>query len=167
MEKSDVRGVIVAVSGIAWTTWLPIIISALALLGTLGNLTLLLWRGRAHLSIRSAQDIHEHPGLDRPLTYICRITNVGYVGVQIDRVKLRRVSDDMDLAVLGLRKDELPRKLDQGESQVWGMYVDEIGEHLPRSIGVLRGDVEVVAVAIDTTGKEYLQKREDSLSIRL
>lgn len=41
------------------------------------------------------------------------------------------------------------------------MYLDEIREKH-------RGErsLEVVAVATDTTGKEYVQKRKDSLAVR-
>ncbi len=169
VEKVAVRGVMVVASGIDWTAWLPIVISALALLGTLGNFGLLLWRGRKHVSIRSSIELDEVDGKDGPPMYVCNVTNTGYIGVQIDRVELRPASGSGAAGiVLRLPQGEQPKKLDQGESQKWGMYIDEAiviyarrGEGAPRASGELR----VVAVAVDTTGKEYVQEQQLALPI--
>ena len=91
--------------------------------------------------------------------YRCLVTNTGYIGVEIDRVELRRSAESSLGILLHLPRDEQPRKLDQGESQEWGIYLDELKERLQG------GKIKVIAVAVDTTGKEYVQKRKDAVAI--
>jgi hypothetical protein len=141
--------------------WIPIGISLLALVGTLGNYLLTLSRGRKHVRLRSFLDVEidNRGNLSGREVYRCTVTNTGYIGVQVDSVELRESVDSPLGIMLGLRQDEKPRKLDQGESQEWGMYLHDIEERL-------QGETKVIAVAVDTTGKEYVQQRKDAVSIR-
>jgi len=134
--------------------WIPIGISLLALVGTLGNYLLTLSRGRKHVQLKSSLVVEEPAEI-----YRCLVTNTGYIGIEIDRVELRRSAESSLGIVLQLPRGEQPRKLDQGESQAWGIYLDELKERL-------QGETKVVAVAVDTTGKEYVQKQKDAVAIR-
>jgi hypothetical protein len=161
---------------INWSTWLPIIIaalalmvSALALIGTLGNFLLVLWRGRRHVRIRSSQ-VWKPPVVWRAdetaeddegyFVYQCGITNTGYIGVQIERVELRSKGGANVGIVLELAPNEQPRKLDQGESQNWETALDELKNTLPGE-----GAIKLIVLAVDTTGKEYVQRERDALPI--
>jgi hypothetical protein len=139
--------------------WIPIGISLLALVATIGNYLLTLSRGRKHVQLKSSL-VRSSLIVEEPAEiYRCLVTNTGYIGVEIDRVELRRSAEGALGMVLQLPRDEQPRKLDQGESQAWGIYVDELK-------GSLQGETKVIAVAVDTTGKEYVQKRKDAVAIR-
>jgi len=152
------------------TSWIAILISVLALIGTLGNFGYTLWRGRRRVRIRTS--VVEDPILigraggpapePRPsLVYRCTVTNTGYIGLEIGRVALFSPGGNVGIE-LKLSPEEQPRKLDQGEKQKWEKDLDEIK-------GMLGGEgtVEVIAVAADTTGKRYVQKEKDALSINL
>jgi len=102
---------------IGWSTWLPIIISALALIGTLGNFTMVLWRGRRHVRIRTSQirkSLLIGEGDTGGFVHRCTVTNTGYIGVQIQRVELRSSAEAKVGILLELPQGEQPRKLDQG-----------------------------------------------------
>src|ERR687896_355534 len=93
--------------------WIPIGISLLALVGTLGNYVLTLSRGRKHLHIgwTLVDEVGREP------TYTCQITNTGYIGLQVAMVSVpwgANIIVEMDL-----QSGDPARKLDQGESQVW------------------------------------------------
>ena len=139
--------------------WIPIGISLLALALTLGNYLLTVSRGRKHVQlksslVRSSLDVEEPAEI-----YRCLVTNSGYIGVEINGVELRRSAESSLGIGLRLPRGEQRRKLDQGESQEWAIYLDELKEGL-------QGETKVIAVAVDTTGKEYVQKRKDAVAIR-
>lgn len=136
-------------------------ISAVALLGTLGNTWIVFWRGRKRVRIRTSE-VEESGSGTGPFIYQCQVTNDGFIGVQIDSVEIYPAKGGNVGIPLRLPLDEKPKKLDQGESQAWGKYLHELEEEL-----VGEGRLDVVAVARDTTGKEYKQKRGDSLPIQL
>jgi hypothetical protein len=96
---------------------------------------------------------------EEAVIYRCLVTNIGYIGVEIDRVELRRSAESPSGILLHLPRDEQPRKLDQGESQAWEMSLDVLKEGF-------QGETKVIAVAVDTTGKDYMQKRKDAVAIR-
>ncbi len=126
----SVWGMILAVQASNLTGWIAIVISIFALTGTLGNFVLALWQRRKHVRIRSSEvteSVEDGPG---PSVYLCKVTNTGSIGVQIERVELRSSRGANVGIVLKLAKDEQPKKLDQGESQEWGMYLHDIEERL-------------------------------------
>jgi hypothetical protein len=147
--------------------WISIGIALLALVGTLGNYLLTLSRGRKYVQLKSSL-VRASLTVEEPAEiYRCLVTNTRYIGVEIDRVELRWSAENSSnlvwptprKIVLQLSRDEQPRKLDQGESQEWGIYLDELKESL-------LGETKVIAVAVDTTGKEYVQKPKDAMTIR-
>jgi hypothetical protein len=143
--------------------WIPIGISLLALVLTLGNYVLTIYRGKKHVQLKSSlvrsSLARSSLAVEEPTEiYRCLVTNTGYIGVEIDRVELRRSAESSSEIVSQLLRDEQPRKLDQGESQAWEIYLDELKERL-------QGETKVIAVAVDTTGKEHVQKRKDAVAI--
>ena len=91
-------------------------------------------------------------------------TKTGASGIEIGNVKLityRKVAltpmppiyRDIPGINMKLAPGEEPRKLDQGESQIWGTDLDTLKNKL-------RADQaeNVLAIAVDTTGKPYEQK---------
>lgn len=121
-----------------------------------------LWRGKKRVQIRSSEEVDD-PAKGGPFYYRCLVTNVGYIGVQIDSVRLYPASGARGVGIpLALPKDERPRKLDQGESQVWGILLDDLHERLRGE-----GRLDVIAVATDTAGSEHEQRRRDSLPVDL
>ncbi len=147
---------ILAVLQTNWPAWIALVISSLALIGTLGNFLLTLWRGRRHIRIRSSQvedAILIGAGEVVSFNYRCTVTNTGYIGLQIERVELRPAAGGNVGIELELAHGEQPRKLDQGEKQNWEKDVRE----LKRALQVAE-KIEVIAVAVDTTGEEYVQK---------
>jgi hypothetical protein len=92
--------------------WIPIGISLLALVGTLGNYLLTLSRGRNHVQLKSSL-VRSSLVVEEPAEiYRCLVTNTGYIGVEIDRVELRRSAESSLGIVLQLPRGEQPRKLD-------------------------------------------------------
>jgi hypothetical protein len=137
--------------------WVPVFISVLALIATLGNYLVTLWRGRKHVRLTSHIRVKEweldsegeeaDPGFAR--TYICNVTNTGFVGATIERVYLSWQDPGLPnsfrtytrwrtgriqrkdilpnrVARLQLLEDEDLRKLDPGESQKWGVPIDGV-----------------------------------------
>jgi hypothetical protein len=150
------------------TDWIPIGISLLALVGTLGNYLITLSRGRKHVHIMSWVHCTHFAGQDRQATYYCRVTNTGYIGLQVNRVDVRiaLVQRPHLVGFLHLPSGEKPKKLDQGESQEWGIALNVLLDGLHASV-VREQDSEakVIAVAWDTTGKEYVEKQKDAWPI--
>ena len=124
--------------------WIPIGISLLALIGTLGNYLLTLSRGRKRLHI--ASDVGHN-------TYWCRVTNTGYIGLQVEFVHIPQPG-----VLLRLPDGDTPRKLDQGESQVWEVELEYLLRSL-RDADLEDLETPIVAIARDTTGKEYIQSK--------
>lgn len=158
-----------AASDIAWSSWVSTAIAVLALIvaalslviSALGYLTVL-WRGKKRVRIRSSEAV-EDLAKGGPFYYRCLVTNVGYIGVQIDGVALYPAAGTRGVGIpLTLPRGEQPRKLDQGESQEWGILLDDLHARLQGE-----GRLEVVAVATDTAGGEHEQRRKDSLSVDL
>jgi hypothetical protein len=134
--------------------WIPIGISVAALVFTIGNFLLILYRGRKRVRLKSSlvrsSLVRSSLAVEEPTEiYRCLVTNTGYIGVEIDRVELRRSAESSSEIVSQLLRDEQPRKLDQGESQAWEIYLGELKESL-------QGETKVIAVAVDTTGKKML-----------
>src|SRR5215213_4547274 len=63
--------------------WIPIGISLLALAGTLGNYLLTLSRGRKRVHIQTSI------GGRGAAKVRCRVTNTGYIGLQVQSVRIR------------------------------------------------------------------------------
>jgi hypothetical protein len=207
----------------------------LALLATFGNYLVTLWRGRKHVRLTSHIAVEEwedegkapeephseepHSGVTR--TYICNVTNTGFIGATIEGVYLilrdpgflarlkayirwRTLRMQWEyvrahrVARLQLLEDADPRKLDPGESQKWGVtidgwlkrrilegprypvdtndeyVVDEVKakrvneddiDYMVSSTGTVKGE-QILAVALDTTGKWYRQKTKDAVSYK-
>ncbi len=88
----------------------------------------------------------------------CIVTNTGIVGVTISSVVLERAEGGGVGIALQLVEGEEPRRLDSGESQTWGNYMDEIRVQGP-------AEIPVVAVATDTTGTEHRSKPANTLAL--
>jgi hypothetical protein len=162
--------------------WIPIGISLLALVGTLGNYLLTLSRGRKHVQIKSW--VNDSTAVGGTVTYRCRVTNTGYIGVQIESVSVTPRSGGFSIG-LRLQEGAEPRKLDQGESQEWETELDFLLEPFLKDPDMLQVNIEreetesagvkvsiegletkVVTVAEDTAGEKYVQKQKDALPFR-
>jgi hypothetical protein len=141
--------------------WITPALSVLALTLSVASLGTTLWRGRRRVQLRMKETLKKTD--DGILVYYrYQVTNTGYIPLQIDGVLLYPSGGGNGGFPLRLRPGEDPRMLHQGETQEW-----EIGLHeLERRIRV-KGRLELVAAATDTTGKEYRQTRKDSLTIDL
>lgn len=146
---------------IYWPAWLTPVVSTLALMLGIVNILITLWRAARRVQIRMIETLKQSAeGIF--VYYRCQITNTGHVGIQIDKVDLY-LADEGNVAVpLRLRTGEKPRKLDQGETQDWEICLQDLQGKFQA-----RGRLELVAVATDTTGKKYRQKRKDSVTINL
>ena len=147
-----------------WAPVIALVLSVLALAGTGVNTWIVVRRGRKRVRIRSSIRLEEvEEGISAAPLYACKITNVGYIGLQIDRVELGSTAGAAMGVVLTLPEGEEPKKLDQGETQEWGAFIGGVdgGASPTREARKIR----VVAVAVDSTGKKYVQRRKDSLPI--
>jgi len=141
--------------------WAPVIalpLSVLALLGTGVNTWIVLHRGKKRVRIRSSIRLEGTEGGAAEPLYACTITNDGFIGLQIDRVELRSHPDASAGVPLALPRGEDPRKLEQGEAQEWGVFMSDVW-------GSSSGDARLVAVAVDTTGRTFVQRRKDRLNL--
>ena len=147
-----------------WAPVIALVLSALALVGTGVNTWIVLRRGRKRVRIRSSIRLEEvEEGVSAAPLYACKITNTGYIGLQIDRVKLRSTAGAAMGVMPALPEGEEPKKPDQGETQEWGAFMGgaDAGASPTRETRKIRA----VAVAVDSTGKEYVQRRKDSLPV--
>src|SRR5215211_5997794 len=106
--------------------WIPIGISLLALAGTLGNYLLTLSRGRKRVHIQTSI------GGRGAAKVRCRVTNTGYIRLQVQSVRIRATIDGRTGILLSLPNGETPRKLEQGESQVWEIDWERLLNSLER-----------------------------------
>lgn len=144
-----------------WPAWLTPIVSTLALTLGIANIVITLWRGARRVQMRMIETLKESDdGIF--VYYRCQVTNTGCIGIQINSVDLYPAGGENVVIPLRLRSDEKPRKLDQGETQDWEVCLRDLREKFQA-----KGQLELVAVATDTTGKEYRQKRKDSMTINL
>lgn len=143
--------------------WAPIALSLLALLVSGWNTWIVLRRGKKRVRIRSSIRMEAVGSSSSSPLYVCTVTNVGYIGLQVDRVELRSTAGAAMGVMLSLADGEEPRKLDQGEAQEWGAFVSDAnkGSTPPGELP----QVSVVAVAVDTAGEEHVQRCKDSLAI--
>jgi hypothetical protein len=137
------------------------VLAVLALILSVASMGTTLWRGWRRVQLRMKETLKKtDDGIF--VYYRCQVTNTGYIPLQVDSVLLYPSGGGNGGFPLRLRTGEDPRMLHQGETQDW-----EIGLHeLERRFRV-KGRLELVAAATDTTGKEYRQKRKDSLTIDL
>ena len=95
--------------------------------------------------------------------YRCTVTNISVLGVKIKRVGLRSHGSAGAEIPLELASGEVERLLGQGDSQVWEKPLYELRTAAISSSSPL----EVVAVATDTVGDQFVQDRKKSLKIPL
>jgi hypothetical protein len=144
-----------------WPDWLTPIVATLALmLGTV-NIGITLWRGTRRVQMKMIETLKESDE-GTFVYYRCQVTNTGCIGIQIDKVDLYPAGGENAAISLRLRSDEKPRKLDQGETQDWEICLRDL-----KAAFQAAGQLELVAVATDTTGNKYRQKRKDSITINL
>src|SRR3712207_4903030 len=145
-----------------WPVWLTPLIASLALILGTANIAITLWRGTRRVRMKLIETLKEcDEGIF--VYYRCQVTNTGCVRIQVDKVDLYPANgEDVGISSLRLRSGEKPRKLDQGETQDWEICLPDLKATLRAT-----GQSELVAVATDTTGKEYRQKRKDSMKIDL
>ena len=145
-----------------WPVWLTPLIASLALILGTANIAITLWRGTRRGQMKLIETLKEgEEGIF--VYYRCQVTNTGCVGIQVDKVDLYPANgEDVGISSLRLRSGEKPRKLDQGETQDWEICLPDL-----QATPLATGPSEWVAVATDTTGKEYRQKRKDSMKIDL
>lgn len=143
--------------GINWAVWTGIVVSnLLAALSLLYNIR----RDRVKISVVTSLDYEpiykkdEHgtqtyAGFDYP-SYQAVVTNTGFLGVQIQGVEVRAMRSRHSHA---LKKEglEAPKKLMDGDYEVWG---DDLGE-----VGAAFTDVpfhaSTFAIVTDTAGRTY------------
>jgi hypothetical protein len=144
-----------------WPDWLTPIVAMSALMLGAANIGITLWRGTRRVQMKMIEILKESDeGIF--VYYRCQVTNIGCVGIQIDKVDLYPAGGELVAISLRLRSGDKPRKLDQGETQDWEICLRDLKATLQAT-----GQLELVAVATDTTGKEYRQKRKDSVTINL
>jgi hypothetical protein len=144
-----------------WPDWLTPIVATLALMLGTANIGITLWRGTRRVQVKMIETLKESDeGIF--VYYRCQITNAGCIGIQIDSVDLYPAGGENVPISLRLRSGEKPRKLDQGETQDWEICLRDL-----KAAFQATGQLELVAVATDTTGKKYRQKRKDFLTINL
>lgn len=144
-----------------WPDWLTPIVATLALMLGAASFGITLWRGTRRVQIKMIETLKESDeGIF--VYYRCRVTNVGCIGIQVDKVDLYPAGGETVPISLRPRSDEKPRKLDQGETQDWEICLYDL-----KAAFQAAGQLELVAVATDTTGKKYRQKRKDSMTINL
>jgi hypothetical protein len=144
-----------------WPAWLTPIVSTLALILGIANIVITLWRSARRVQMRMIETLKQSDeGVF--VYYRCQVTNTGHTGIQLDKVELYPASEDNIAVPLRLRSGEKPRKLDQGETQDWEICLRDLQGRFQA-----KGWLELVAVATDTTGNEYRQKRKDSTTINL
>jgi hypothetical protein len=145
-----------------WPAWLTPIIATLALIIGAANIAITLWRGTRRVQMKMIETLKEcDEGIF--VYYRCQVTNTGCVGIQIDKVDLYPADgENVCISSLRLCSGEKPRKLDQDETQDWEICLPDLKATLQAT-----GQSELVAVATDTTGKKYRQKRKDSMKIDL
>ncbi len=144
-----------------WPAWLTPIIATLALIIGAANIAITLWRGTRRVQMKMIETLKEcDEGIF--VYYRCQVTNTGCIGIQVDKVDLYPAGGEKVPISLRPRSDEKPRKLDRGETQDWEICLPDLKATLQAT-----GQSELVAVATDTTGKEYRQKRKDSMKIDL
>ena len=90
--------------------------------------------------------------------YEATVTNIGLVGVTIERVIFEPVGGGALGPLMDLPKGERQRKLEPGEYQLW-----EISRDSFQVEG--RSKVPVTVVARDTAGKEHRSDPEDTLPL--
>jgi hypothetical protein len=130
--------------------WIPIGISLLALVGTLGNFVLTLSRGRKHLHI--SWELMDQ--VDSRPTYTCRITNTGYIGLQVAMVSVPWSANMF--TEMNLQSGDPSRKLDQGESQVWEIDLEGLVSLMDEEY---RDPKEKAIIVVeDTAGKKYVRE---------
>lgn len=134
-------------------SWIIALAAVAALLLSIYNTVVQRRDKQRRVTITTNQRVDEAPA------YICTITNTGMIGVTISRVMLEPRGGGAVNIVLRLPSGEQQRKLDSGESQEWGIYLDEIGLEGPPKI-------PVTVVATDTTGEEYRSKPEETLPVK-
>ncbi len=144
-----------------WPAWLTPIGLTLALILVIANIVITMWRGARHVQMRMIETLKDSDeGI--VVNYRCQVTNTGRIGIQIDKVDLYTAGGGNVAIPLQLRSGEKPRKLDQGEVQDWEICLRDLQEKCK-----VKGWLELVAVATDTTGKEYRQKRKNSMMVNL
>ncbi len=145
-----------------WPVWLTPLIASLALILGTANIAITLWRGTRRVQMKLIETLKEcDEGIF--VYYRCQVTNTGCVGIQIDKVDLYPANgEDVGISSLRLRSGEKPRKLDQGETQDWEICLCDL-----KAAYQAAGQLKLVAVATDTTGKKYRQKRKDFMTINL
>jgi hypothetical protein len=144
-----------------WPAWLTPLVSTLALILVIANIVITMWRGARRVQMRMMEILTESDeGIF--VNYRCQVTNTGRGGIQIDKVDLYPADGGNVAIPLRLRSGEKPRKLDQGEVQDWEICLRDL-----QGKSKVKGWLELVAVAADTTGKEYRQKRKDSMTVNL
>ena len=144
-----------------WPDWLTPIVAALALMLGTANIGITLWRGTRRVQIKMIETLKESDeGIF--VYYRCQVTNTGCIRVQIYRVDLYPAGGENAAISLRPRSDEEPRELYQGERQDWEICLRDL-----KAAFQAAGQLELVAVATDTTGKKYRQKRKDSMTINL
>ena len=121
-------------------------------------------RERKRVDIVSSIESHLFP-VEEPVEvpyYCCTVTNAGVPGVQIRRVGLRSHGNAGAEIPLQLAPGQDRGLLTRGDSQVWEISLEELQASLsgPRPL-------EVVAVATDTVGDQYVQDRSKSVPIPL
>jgi hypothetical protein len=121
-------------------------------------------RERKRVDIVSSIESHLFP-VEEPVEvpyYCCTVTNAGVPGAQIRRVGLRSHGNAGAEIPLQLAPGQDRGLLTRGASQVWEISLEELQASLsgPRPL-------EVVAVATDTVGDQYVQDRSKSVPIPL
>jgi len=79
-------------------------------------------------------------------------------------VRIRATIDGRTGILLSLPNGETPRKLEQGESQVWEIDWERLLNSLEREKPQVRVTA-LVAIAQDTTGKDYVQKEQAAFTM--
>ena len=144
-----------------WPDWLTPIVATLALMLGIANIAITLWRGTRRVQMKMIETLKESDeGIF--VYYRCQVTNTGCIGIQIDKVDLYPAGGEKVPISLRPRSDEKPRKLDRGETQDWEICLPDL-----KAAFQAAGQLELVAVATDTTGKKYRQKRKDSMTLNL
>ncbi len=152
---------LVALTTPYWPAWLTPIVATLALMLGTANIVISLWRGTRRVQMKMTETLSES---DEGILvyYRCQITNTGCIGIKIDKVDLYPAGGENVATSLRLRSDEKPRKLEQGERQDWEICLRDL-----KATSQAAGHLELVAVATDSMGKKYRQKRKDSITINL
>lgn len=144
-----------------WPAWLTPIIATLALIIGAANIAITLWRGTRRVQMKMIETLKESDeGIF--VYYRCQVINTGCIGIQIDKVELYPAGGENTAISLRPRSGEKPRKLDRGETQDWEICLRDL-----KATSEAKDRLELVAVATDTTGKKYRQKRKDSMTINL